>query len=204
MNRRIVSSTSASIIFFLLTSLNKPAAEVALGFPTTTIFVDPPTGTAEVGQAFFVNIRITDVADLYCWEFKLGWDPSILDAIKVSEENFLKQGGDTFFAKKINNTQGYVLVDCTLFGDVAGVNGSGTLASIEFYAEAQGESVLDLYDTILINSLEQSITHTANNGFFVIPDIPQIIILPLFMALTMLAIIFAKKRSPRNKRRNYH
>lgn len=204
MNRRIVSFTSASIILFLATSLYKPTVEVALGSPTTTIFVDPPTSTAEVGQTFSININISDVVDLYAWEFKLGWDPSILDATKVSEGTFLKQGGDTFFAKKINNTQGYVLVDCTLLGDVPGVNGGGTLATVEFYVEVQGESILDFCNTILINSLEQPITHKANNGVFVIPEIPQIIILPLFMALTMLAIIFAKKRFPRNKRRTYN
>ena len=38
----------------------------------------------------------------------------------------------------------------------------------------------------------------------VIPEIPQIIILPLFMVLTMLAVVFTKKRLPRNKRRTYH
>lgn len=145
-------------------SLYKPTVEVASGSPTTAIFVNPPTSTAEVGQTFSINTTIFDVVDLYGWEFRLRWNSTLLDVVDVTEGNFLKQGGNTFFAKKINNTEGYVLVDCTLLGDVPGVNGSGTLATVKFYPKNQGESILDLYDTTLLDSQERSIIHIANDG----------------------------------------
>ena len=81
------------------------------------------------------------------------------------EGPFLKQGGDTFHSFKINNTEGHMLLDCTLLGKVSGVSGNGTLATVEFYVKVSGESVLDLYDTILVNSQKQSITHTSNDGY---------------------------------------
>ena len=164
MKRRIASFTSALIILFLMTLLYKPTVEVALGSPATTIFVNPPTSTVAYGKNFVINIEISDVSDLYGWEFKLRWNSTLLDALTVTEGNFLKQGGSTFFWPKINNTEGYILVDCTLLGNVPGINGSGTLATVKFYVEGAGESILDLYDTILINSQELSIIHLANDG----------------------------------------
>jgi len=137
---------------------------------TATVSVFPSTITATVGQNFSIDVKIANVFDLYGCEFKLSWNPIFLDAVNVTEGPFLKQGGNTFFFNKINNTEGYLLVDCTLLGEVPGVSGDGTLATVKFYAEAQGESVLDLYDTILINSLEQLIPHTANDGTVTLTD----------------------------------
>jgi len=172
MNRRIVSFFFALMILFLVTPLYEAMVEVALGSPATTIFVDPPTSTVAVGKTFVIGIKVSDVSDLYGWEFNLTWNPNLLDALTVTEGNFLKQGGETFFRPIMNNTAGYILVDCTLLGNVPGVSGSGILATVKFYAENQGESILDLYGTILINSQEQAITHTANDGTVTVDGIP--------------------------------
>jgi hypothetical protein len=165
MNRRSITFISTMIFLFLAMPIYGAAVEIPLVFSTTTVFVDPPTSMVTGGQTFFIDIKISDVGDLYGWEFKLGWNPDLLNVVNVIEGNFLKQGGLTFFWPIMNNTEGYILVDCTLLGDVPGVSGSGTLATVAFYAENQGESILDLYNTILINSQEQTINpHTANDG----------------------------------------
>ena len=132
------------------------------------IFVDPPTATATVGQNFTVNVSISNVADLYGWRLKLKWNTTILDAVNVTEGGFLKSIDNTFFFPRINNTEGYIDVECTLLGNVTGVNGSGTLATIQFYVIQNGSCVLDLYDTMLLNSLEQPqlIAHTVSDGQF--------------------------------------
>lgn len=131
-----------------------------------TIYVDPLTTTAELYQKFSVNISISDVADLYGWEFKLKWNSTLLEALNVTEGNFLKSHGDTLFVINMNNTVGYVRAACTLIGSIPGVNGSGTLATIEFYAETSGECVLDLYDTKLVSSTEQPIEHIAIDSYY--------------------------------------
>ena len=191
MNKRIVSFTFALIILFFVILLykgtvgsnpglptsticvNPATSEVGLSSATAVISVDPSTRTAEVGQTFTININISDVVDLYGWEFRLRWNSTLLDALNVTEGTFLKGGGNTFFWPKINNTEGYILADCTLLGDVSGVNGSGTLATVEFYVEGRGESILDLHDTKLVSSLEQSIAHTAIDGYgyFTVHDV---------------------------------
>jgi len=129
-------------------------------------YVDPSTTIAEVYQKFSVNISISNVTDLYGWEFKLKWNSTLLEALNVTEGNFLKSHGDTLFVININNTVGYVRAACTLIGSIPGVNGSGTLATIEFYVETLGECVLDLYDTKLVSSTEQPIEHTAIDGYY--------------------------------------
>jgi hypothetical protein len=130
----------------------------------TTVYVYPSTSTVTIGQYFTIEVRISDVIDLYGWEFKLGWNSNLLDAVDVVEGPFLKQGGSTFFNKTIDNSAGYILAYCTLLYDVPGVNGSGTLATVEFYAEMGGTSPLDLYDTELVDSFDQLIDHSVNNG----------------------------------------
>jgi len=164
MDRKSAPFISALIILFLVTPLYEATVEVALGFPATTIFVNPPTSTVTVGKNFTIDVKVSDVNDLYGWGFKLRWNLSLLDVVNVTEGNFLEQGGETFFWPIINNTEGYILVDCTLLGNVSGVSGSGTLATVKFYAENRGGSILDLYDTLLLNSHEIAINHTNNDG----------------------------------------
>ncbi len=140
---------------------------------TTTVNVFPSTVAVSVGQNVIIEVKITDVLDLYGWEFRLRWNPILLDAVAVIEGNFLDGGGarNTFFWSIVNNTAGYILADCTLLGDVPGVNGSGTLATVIFYVKYAGESVLSLDDTKLISSDEQSISHEATDGYgyFIFP-----------------------------------
>jgi len=175
-----VSSLFESVFLLLIMLFSASVlTELSMSAPTT-VFVSPPSNTVAVGQTFFVDIRISAVSDLYGWEFKLGWNPSLLDVVDVIEGSFLKQGGrETFFTKSIYNAEGYILVDCTLLGSVPGVSGDGTLASVKFYAEKEGYSVLDLYDTKLINAQEQQITHTANDGSVTISESVGGIVIPV-------------------------
>lgn len=179
-----VNATSALIILFLVifthivivnlapesspnsSYINPTTYNIGLSPSVAIISVDPPTSKAMVNQSFMININISDIADLYGWEFKLGWNSTVLEAISVVEGPFLRQGGDTFFWSKINNTEGYLLADCTLLGNMPGVTGNGTLSTIELHVKAKGESILHLYDTKLINSLEQPINHTAIDGYY--------------------------------------
>ena len=100
---------------------------------------------------------------------KLGWNASILNITGIAdirEESFLKTGGSTLFVPKLNATAGYVLLACTLYNTTSGVSGDGTLATIQFNVRGNGRCSLDLYDTMLIDSSEQQITHTVADGDF--------------------------------------
>jgi len=145
-------------------------------FAQTTVYVYPPSQEAPIGASFNVTVKISNVADLYGWEFKLSWNPLIISVTEVVEGNFLSSGGQTYLVKVINNTVGYIHVACTLIGAASGVSGSGVLAIVYFYVNRSGETVLDLYGTKLVNSLEQSIAHEAADGYFSTPLIHDIAI----------------------------
>jgi len=135
----------------------------------TVLYVDPKTIGRTLGQDFIININISNVTDLYGWRFKLRWNATILDVVNVTEGAFLKNGGETYLVPpKINNTAGYIALDCTLLEDIPGIDGNGALATIQFHVKESGSCDLDLYDTLLLNSsLEpQPIAHTVSDGHF--------------------------------------
>ena len=132
---------------------------------TTTVSVVPSSVTAYVGQNFSIDIAISDVLDLYGWEFKLSWNASLLDVVNVTEGTFLKNGGSTFWYYKVNETDGRLVADCTLLGDVQGVSGSGVLATITFNVLDVGNCSLDLYEVTLLDSSEQLIACQVIDGY---------------------------------------
>lgn len=131
----------------------------------TTVYVNPDECSACVGEKVVLNVCISDVNDLYGWQFKLRWNARLLNVSCVTEGTFLKNGGSTFFTYKLNNTVGCLVVGCTLLGKVQGVSGSGCLASVEFYVKSVGECVIDIYDTILLDSTLKTISHISVDGF---------------------------------------
>jgi len=146
----------AVVIFYVF--INKPA-------PSTMIYTDPQTINAAIGQNFTINIMVSNITDLYGWQLKLRWNITILEVANINEGVFLRTHGATFFHQTINET-GYLVLDVTLLGDVSGVSGNGMLATVQFHVKENGNCDLQLYDTVLINSSEQTIAHTVRDSHF--------------------------------------
>ena len=67
-------------------------------FSKTPIYID---------DTFTLDISAETVFDMAGWQFDIAFDPAILEAISVSEGNFLKTGGTTFFqGGSIDNVDG--------------------------------------------------------------------------------------------------
>ena len=140
-----------------------------LVYSVANVAVYPSIVAAGQGQSFVVNITISSVNRLYGWEFKLNWTSSYLDAVSVSEGPFLKIGDrNTFFTNRVNNTEGHLIVDCTLLGTIPGVTGEGVLASMTFRVKTVGQCLLDLYEVSLLDdSLDpQSIPCESSGGYW--------------------------------------
>jgi hypothetical protein len=107
-----------------------------------------------VGGAVSVDVMISDVVDLYAYQFTLSFDPAVLQATGGTEGSFLAAGGTTFYVPGTpDNTLGTVSFTVgTLLGMLPGVSGSGTLATLSFDALALGDSVLSLSDVVLLDS----------------------------------------------------
>ena len=162
----LISIVAFVLLSFIGTVYIKGAGEGITNQNVAAIFIYPETNEGNVGENFTIEVKVSDVIDLYGYEFHLRWNSTLLDCVEVIEGPFLKSGGSTFFTYKINSTEGCMVVDCTLLGDVQGVSGNGTLTTIKFYIKTTGECLLDLYDTILLNSAEQAIEHSTTDGYF--------------------------------------
>jgi len=132
---------------------------------STTVSVSPSTVTAFVGQNFMVNVTVSNVYDLYGWQFRLNWTAGLIEVVNVAEGPFLRLGGSTYFYWDVNASAGRMVADCTLLGNVPGVSGSGTLATITFNVKGVGQSPLTLWDVVLLNSFEQSILCQVVSGY---------------------------------------
>lgn len=164
MNRKIVAVACVLAILVLVAVV---AYLIWSSPPSTSLSVEPQTVQGTAGQNFTINVSISNVADLYGFEFKLGWNASLLEEVSVSEGPFLKSGGNnTFFTYYLNTTDEHVVVDCTMEGQVPGVNGNGTLATIQFQVIHSGTCDLNLYDTQLLDSNDTVISHTVHIGHF--------------------------------------
>ena len=99
-----------------------------------------------IGDTFTLDIRAENVSDLAGWQFDIAFDPAILEAINVSEGDFLKtDGGTTFFqGGSIDNASGKItgLSAARLSG--GGASGTGTLLQVRFKAKVAGETELAL------------------------------------------------------------
>lgn len=96
------------------------------------------------GENFTINVKISDAADLYSYEFFLDYAKDVLTATNIVLGDFFPT--DSVVRTEINDNAGYVWCNVTMpTGSTSGKGGNGTLARITFNVKARGESRLDLY-----------------------------------------------------------
>ena len=109
---------------------------VGYAFSKTPIHID---------DTFTLDISAKDVFDMAGWQFDIAFDPAILEAISVSEGNFLKTGGTTFFqGGSIDNANGKIGGLSAARLSPQGVTGTGVILQVRFKAKSGGETELAL------------------------------------------------------------
>ncbi len=99
-----------------------------------------------VGDTFTIDIGAETAFDLAKWQLDIAFDPATLEAIDVSEGDFLTMGGGTttFQGGSIDNAAGNITgLSAEIQGD-PGVRGTGTLLQVGFKAQSSGETKLTL------------------------------------------------------------
>ena len=98
------------------------------------------------GDTFTLDIRAENIFDLAGWQFDIAFDPAALEAVDVTEGNFLKtNGGSTFFQSgSIDNATGKITGLSAARLSTQGVSGTGTLLQVTFKAKSAGETELAL------------------------------------------------------------
>ena len=100
------------------------------------------------GDTFTLDILAEDVLDLAGWQFDIAFDPAALEAVSVSEGNFLKTSGSTTFFQggSIDNAAGKITGLNAARLSSQGVSGTGVLLQVNFKAKSGGETVLALHN----------------------------------------------------------
>ena len=106
-----------------------------------------------------LDVRAENVSDLAAWQFDIAFDPAILEAVDVSEGDFLKSdAGTTFFqGGRIDNAAGKIIGLIAGRISEGGVSGSGSVLQVRFKAKAEGETELALGNFLFGSNTEESI-----------------------------------------------
>jgi len=151
----------SAVAFSLKTSIAQSEA---------VIYVSPEMNSAAPGESFNIMVEIKQAENVYSWQFKLSWDPTVLEVQDVQEGDFLSQGGvyKTQFQEYINNEAGNLVVVCFFLGEprASSASGDGTLATVTFHVKDTGYTTLLLYDTKLLDYDIIELPHTSESGYF--------------------------------------
>ena len=121
----------------------EPGTEYTVSMGVGYAFSQTPIHT---GDTFTLDIRAENIFDMAGWQFDIAFDPAVLEAIDVSEGNFLKaDGGATFFQSgSIDNASGKITGLSAARLSTQGVSGTGMLLQVRFKAKSAGETQLTL------------------------------------------------------------
>ena len=138
------------------------------------------------GANFTIDVEITDVTNMQGYEFKLGFNTTILNATAVTSGPINPVGTIlgpvdpvTYqWAPLQNVSDGFVWV-MAAFPLGQWFDGSGIAMTINFTALAMGNSTLDLFDTVMGDYLGQPIDHVAIDGSVTVGVVPPLSLISL-------------------------
>jgi hypothetical protein len=146
------------------------ACSQAWAAPTLTLVTTP--NPAVFGSVVDVDVRISDIVELYAYNFSLNFDASLFRAIDVTEGAFLGAGGDTFSDGGTIGDGTISYIFNTLVGPEPGVSGSGSLAHIRLEAIGVGSSAFSFSDVLFLDSsaLDIAVALDAGADAAVVPE----------------------------------
>jgi len=201
-----------------MTTVIASLSSVSRASPTTSIEIAPTSLERLPGNSFIINVTVNDVIGLYLWMFRLRWNRTVLQLNTIEEGPFLKKGGGSTSGLMLSpstiseiNSAGKINESaCSLVGGVSGVDGSGTIATLNFTCLAMGSTALEFWDespyfepsTELLKPNGDSISHTATPGAVsVIPEFSDFVLTAVLLLATLLVVVLGKKvRSTRLKK----
>ena len=121
----------------------KPGTEYTVANTGVEYTITP--ATIHRGETFTLDIHARNVSDLMGWQFDIVFDPNRLEAVDVTEGDFLKTGAATFFQSgSIDNGSGQITGLTAARLSTQGVSGTGSLVEARFKAKSSGESEVAL------------------------------------------------------------
>jgi len=169
----LVSTTLVEILILV---------NVTLASPATYIYATPAVITDKViGNTFAVDMNVSEAPDTFAWEVLVSWDPNALELFYKLEGEFLKRPPTNYQTTFTTypttppwdqaNVKGEITVGCTLNNPLdPWANGTGRLFRLGFRVKANGSTLINLFDTVLLDHIEAGApaptVYSNNDSFF--------------------------------------
>lgn len=138
-------------------AFKKIVTAAALAFAAVSAQAAPTlsfsTPVATSGSSVDVDVVVSGVTDLFGYGLSISYDMNVLSVASITTGGFLGTAGTPDFGADIGDVPGiiYYVYD-GLYGNGAGVNGSGTLFTIHFDTLTAGMSALAFHDLVFFDS----------------------------------------------------
>ena len=168
MYKKLVSLCIVFLLFFTLLQ-----ATIVLGDePNNIVYVNPSNQIVSPQESFEISIYCEPDQPIKSFEFKLSFDPSLLEANSVTEGDIFDGYSTYFNSGDINNSAGTIINVYGLILGAGNVSSPGSFADISFTAkDISGISSIDLYDFGVTNEASY-VSISVSNGSVQIDGIP--------------------------------
>jgi hypothetical protein len=135
----------------------------------TSVSINPASAEANQGDTITLEVMVSDVTDLFGFQFDINYNNEVLEFQKAQQGTFLNNNGaENTFCVDYKTSPGLVKnIVCTRFGSL-GLEGSGLLETLTFKAIATGESDITLANVKLADPKASLIALTTLNGKVVV------------------------------------
>ncbi|HDP97782.1 MAG TPA: hypothetical protein ENN22_01185, partial [bacterium] len=142
-----------------------------------TIRIDPAEQIAESGQVVSIDVIVENVNNLGAFQFDIVFDTNVIQVNSATMGVFLGSTGRTVIpvGPDMNNSTnpGKITYGAATLGSVAGPNGNGILASVEFTTQVNGSATLELQNVQLSDVDGQALTiANLSNGSVIVGSTP--------------------------------
>lgn len=165
-----MQSTHLKKILGMAALLGAFASSCALAAPTLTA---TPSAPLALGSTVEIDVHIDDIADLSAYQYSFVFDPTVLQFSGYADGGFLGGAAHAYLdGGTVDNATGLISYAIgSLYGDVPGISGSGSLARYTFNVIGGGSTSVGFSDVLFLNYDFNDIT--VQYGATVLAAVPE-------------------------------